>query len=143
MSPADVVTAPNVRLNARLDKLFIASTRERGCAGLLRPLGPRAHDQAEQASGPLKAIAHPVRLRLMSMVRGACVCDLTPAFDPSQPTISHHLRVAAFGVQDPPFAAVGLESPTVVQSVMTGGAVRAFTVHVAQMWHTIGQRNAD
>lgn len=23
----------------------------------------------------------------------ACVCDLTPAFDLSQPTISHHLKV--------------------------------------------------
>jgi ArsR family transcriptional regulator len=55
-------------------------------------------DQAEQVSGLLKAIADPVRLRLMSMVLSheggeACVCDLTPAFDLSQPTISHHLKV--------------------------------------------------
>ena len=46
----------------------------------------------------LKALADPVRLRLMSMVLSssggeACVCDLTPAFDLSQPTISHHLKV--------------------------------------------------
>jgi ArsR family transcriptional regulator, arsenate/arsenite/antimonite-responsive transcriptional repressor len=39
-----------------------------------------------------------VRLRLMPLVasspgREACVCDLTDAFDPSQPTISHHLKV--------------------------------------------------
>jgi ArsR family transcriptional regulator len=55
-------------------------------------------EQAEQVSGLLKAIADPVRLRLMSMVLSheggeACVCDLTPAFDLSQPTISHHLKV--------------------------------------------------
>ena len=46
----------------------------------------------------LKALADPVRLRLMSMVLShenaeACVCDLLPAFDLSQPTISHHLKV--------------------------------------------------
>ena len=45
----------------------------------------------------LKALADPVRLRLFvgaSHEGGeACVCDLLPAFDLSQPTISHHLRV--------------------------------------------------
>lgn len=55
-------------------------------------------DQAERVSGLLKALADPVRLRLMSLVLShedgeACVCDLTPAFDLSQPTISHHLKV--------------------------------------------------
>lgn len=53
---------------------------------------------AQQVAPLLKALADPVRLRLMSMVlshgRGeACVCELTPAFDLSQPTISHHLKV--------------------------------------------------
>ena len=57
-----------------------------------------AADQAEQVSGLLKAIADPVRLRLMSMILShnggeACVCDLNDAFDLSQPTISHHLKV--------------------------------------------------
>ena len=46
----------------------------------------------------LKALADPVRLRLMSLVASheggeACVCDLNVAFDLSQPTISHHLKV--------------------------------------------------
>ena len=46
----------------------------------------------------LKALADPVRLRLMSLIAShpggeACVCDLTGAFDLSQPTISHHLKV--------------------------------------------------
>lgn len=66
------------------------------CAPLTRQ--PLTVDQAEQVSGLLKAIADPVRLRLMSMVLSheggeACVCDLTTAFDLSQPTISHHLKV--------------------------------------------------
>ncbi|HEX7746913.1 MAG TPA: metalloregulator ArsR/SmtB family transcription factor [Micromonosporaceae bacterium] len=44
-----------------------------------------------------KALGDPVRLRLMSMIASAeggevCVCDLTPAFELSGPTISHHLK---------------------------------------------------
>ncbi len=46
----------------------------------------------------LKAIADPARLRLLSLVLShegaeACVCDLLPHFDLTQPTISHHLKV--------------------------------------------------
>ncbi|WP_431975783.1 ArsR/SmtB family transcription factor [Micromonospora haikouensis] len=45
-----------------------------------------------------KALGDPVRLQLLSMIASAeggeiCVCDLTPAFDLTGPTISHHLRV--------------------------------------------------
>jgi ArsR family transcriptional regulator, arsenate/arsenite/antimonite-responsive transcriptional repressor len=45
----------------------------------------------------LKALGDPVRLRLMSMIASApaseiCVCELTPAFELSGPTISHHLK---------------------------------------------------
>jgi len=54
--------------------------------------------QAEQVAPLLKALADPVRLRLVSLVAShedgeACVCDLNDAFDLSQPTISHHLKV--------------------------------------------------
>jgi ArsR family transcriptional regulator, arsenate/arsenite/antimonite-responsive transcriptional repressor len=60
--------------------------------------GPLSVDQAERVAPLLKALADPVRLRLMSLVashqRGeACVSDLNDAFDLSQPTISHHLKV--------------------------------------------------
>lgn len=56
---------------------------------------------AEAAAGvvpQLKALADPVRLRLLSLVAShadgeACVCELNDAFDLSQPTISHHLKV--------------------------------------------------
>ena len=55
-------------------------------------------EQAVQVAPLLKALADPTRLRLLSIVLSheggeACVCDLTPHFDLSQPTISHHLKV--------------------------------------------------
>ncbi len=59
---------------------------------------PLSAEQASQVAPLLKALADPVRLRLMSLIAShpggeACVCDLTGAFDLSQPTISHHLKV--------------------------------------------------
>ncbi|MGP9022941.1 ArsR/SmtB family transcription factor [Streptomyces sp. BR1] len=67
------------------------------CPGLsAEPLG---EDQAVELAKVFKALGDPVRLRLMSMIasRGeggeVCVCELTPAFDLSQPTISHHLKL--------------------------------------------------
>ncbi|MEH0842224.1 metalloregulator ArsR/SmtB family transcription factor [Micromonospora sp. CPCC 205711] len=53
-------------------------------------------DQAAVVAPMFKALGDPVRLRLMSMIASVsemCVCDLTPAFDLSGPTISHHLKV--------------------------------------------------
>lgn len=62
------------------------------------PLGvePLSDRQANQLAGLMKALADPVRLRLMSIIAAAdevCVCDLLGPFDLSQPTISHHLKV--------------------------------------------------
>jgi ArsR family transcriptional regulator, arsenate/arsenite/antimonite-responsive transcriptional repressor len=59
---------------------------------------PLSQAQADQIAPLLRALADPVRLRLMSLVAShpggeACVCDLNDAFDLSQPTISHHLKV--------------------------------------------------
>lgn len=58
---------------------------------------PLAVDQAESMAKMFKALADPVRLRLLSLITSAagevCVCDLTAAFDLTQPTISHHLKV--------------------------------------------------
>ena len=59
---------------------------------------PLSQAQADQIVPLLKALADPVRLRLMSLVAShsggeACVCDLNDAFDLSQPTISHHLKI--------------------------------------------------
>lgn len=59
---------------------------------------PMSAARANAVAPLLKALADPVRLRLMSLVLShdggeACVCDLLPAFGLSQPTISHHLKV--------------------------------------------------
>jgi ArsR family transcriptional regulator len=59
---------------------------------------PLSFEQAERVAPLLKALADPVRLRLMSLVAShqggeACGCDLNDAFDLSQPTISHHMKV--------------------------------------------------
>ena len=66
------------------------------CAPLTKQ--PLSAEHAERVSPLLKALADPVRLRLLSLVAShgdgeACVCDLNEAFDLSQPTISHHLKV--------------------------------------------------
>ena len=66
------------------------------CSPLMKqPLGA---DEASRIAPLLKALADPVRLRLLSLVASyadqeACVCDLNDAFNLSQPTISHHLKV--------------------------------------------------
>ena len=66
------------------------------CAPLARE--PLSEQEAEGIVPLLKALADPVRLRLMSLVASheggeACVCDLNDAFELSQPTISHHLKI--------------------------------------------------
>jgi ArsR family transcriptional regulator len=45
----------------------------------------------------LKALADPIRVQLMSMLlaepeTGVCTCDLAPAVDLSEATVSHHLK---------------------------------------------------
>lgn len=59
---------------------------------------PLSEDEAAELAPLFKAIADPVRLRLLSLIAcheggEACVCDLTAAFDLTAPTISHHLKV--------------------------------------------------
>ena len=54
-------------------------------------------EQAERMAAIAKALADPVRLQLVDVLRKhagkVCVCELVPLFDLSQPTISHHLKV--------------------------------------------------
>jgi ArsR family transcriptional regulator len=66
------------------------------CTPMVRE--PLTEDAAKSLAGAFKALADPVRLRLLSLIASfaggeACVCDLTGPFEVSQPTISHHLRV--------------------------------------------------
>jgi ArsR family transcriptional regulator, arsenate/arsenite/antimonite-responsive transcriptional repressor len=60
--------------------------------------GALSAEQAARVAPLLKALGDPVRLRLMSLIAAnpdgeACVCNLNSAFDLSQPTISHHMKV--------------------------------------------------
>ncbi|MFS7874593.1 ArsR/SmtB family transcription factor [Streptomyces asiaticus] len=66
------------------------------CPGLLT--APLDEAQSVELAKVFKALGDPIRLRLLSMIASraggeVCVCDLTPAFDLSQPTISHHLKL--------------------------------------------------
>jgi ArsR family transcriptional regulator, arsenate/arsenite/antimonite-responsive transcriptional repressor len=59
---------------------------------------PLTAAQATELARLLKALADPVRLRLVSMVAAhdggeACVCELTEPLGLTQPTISHHLKI--------------------------------------------------
>jgi ArsR family transcriptional regulator len=53
--------------------------------------------QAERMATVAKALGDPIRLQLVDVLRRhpgqACVCELVPLFDLSQPTVSHHLKV--------------------------------------------------
>ncbi|MBP2416099.1 ArsR/SmtB family transcription factor [Microlunatus capsulatus] len=75
---------------------LVAADAPACCAPLARE--PLSTEQAAQVAPRLKALADPVRLRLLSIVAShaggeACVCDLVDCFALSQPTISHHLKV--------------------------------------------------
>jgi len=54
-------------------------------------------ERAERMAEIAKALADPVRLQLVDVLRmhagKVCVCELVPLFDLSQPTVSHHLKV--------------------------------------------------
>ena len=53
-------------------------------------------EEAERMAAKAKALADPVRLQLVDVLRKhagkVCVCELVPLFDISQPTLSHHLK---------------------------------------------------
>ncbi|MDJ0463821.1 metalloregulator ArsR/SmtB family transcription factor [Streptomyces sp. H27-C3] len=68
-----------------------------GCCPALRT-APLDEGKAADLAKAFKALGDPVRLRLLSMIASraggeVCVCDLTPAFELSQPTVSHHLKL--------------------------------------------------
>lgn len=59
---------------------------------------PNAPGPIDEAAGVFKALADPLRLRLLAAVRdtpggSACFCDLADRFDVPQSSLSHHLRV--------------------------------------------------
>jgi ArsR family transcriptional regulator len=68
---------------------------ERCCEPVVYPDVER--EEAQRMAAIAKALADPVRLQLVDVLRRhagkVCVCELVPLFDLSQPTISHHLKV--------------------------------------------------
>lgn len=53
--------------------------------------------EALELSNAFKALADPTRVQILSLLAATdepvCVCEITPLFSISQPTISHHLRI--------------------------------------------------
>jgi ArsR family transcriptional regulator, arsenate/arsenite/antimonite-responsive transcriptional repressor len=57
---------------------------------------PLAVHERDQLASQFKALADPTRVAIVNQLSGAaevCVCNLVEAFDLSQPTVSHHLKV--------------------------------------------------
>ncbi len=68
------------------------------CSPLLSAPLPEA--EADELAAAFKALADPVRLRLLSLIAAApdgtaCSCNLEEPVGKSQPTVSHHLSVLA------------------------------------------------
>ena len=89
-------TVPDVSrsVNAKAAVEPVVVDPEPCCPPLLScPLGD---GEAAELAALLKALADPVRLRLLSLIAcaeagEACACDLVEPLDRSQPTVSHHL----------------------------------------------------
>jgi ArsR family transcriptional regulator len=64
------------------------------CCGPDTP--PLSEEAREELAGRFRALADPTRVAIVNSLAAApeaCVCELTAAFELSQPTISHHLRI--------------------------------------------------
>src|SRR5688500_3945025 len=76
----------------------IATLEAACCAPLLA--APLSTTEADELALAFKALADPVRLRLLSLIAAApegtaCSCDLEEPVGKSQPTVSHHLAILA------------------------------------------------
>ena len=64
------------------------------CCGLAAT--PVTAADAARLAPMFKALGDPVRLQMASMIAAkpeVCVCEITPAFELSSATISHHLKI--------------------------------------------------
>jgi ArsR family transcriptional regulator len=71
-----------------------------GAASCCEPLAcePLGQAGAGELAALFKAVADPVRLRLLSLIAchdggESCVCDLLEAFDVTAPSVSYHLKI--------------------------------------------------
>jgi ArsR family transcriptional regulator, arsenate/arsenite/antimonite-responsive transcriptional repressor len=82
-------------LNQTLPPLA-GSEEQECCAPLARE--PLSHGGADELAPLFKAVADPLRLRLLSLIAchtggEACVCDLLGEFDVTAPSVSYHLKI--------------------------------------------------
>jgi ArsR family transcriptional regulator len=82
--------------NQKLLPLLDAPSGDQCCPPLA--CEPLSTARAEEMAALFKAVADPVRLRLLSLIAchpggESCVCDLTPEFDMTAPSVSYHLKV--------------------------------------------------
>jgi ArsR family transcriptional regulator len=59
-------------------------------------VAPLSAESRTELAARFKALADPTRVAIVNRLAAtdeSCVCDLTAAFELSQPTISHHLRL--------------------------------------------------
>ena len=64
------------------------------CCGPDTP--PLPQEARDEVAARFKALADPTRVAIVNRLAAAdevCVCDLNSAFQLSQPTISHHLKI--------------------------------------------------
>jgi ArsR family transcriptional regulator len=64
------------------------------CCGPEAP--PLSEPESEELAARFKALSDPTRVAIINSLSAAdevCVCHLTEAFNLSQPTISHHLKI--------------------------------------------------
>jgi ArsR family transcriptional regulator len=87
-------------IQASRDELTLAGSPEAGIDACSPPLTgqPLGESAAAGLAQIFRALGDPVRLQLVSLIGAhqggeVCVCDLTSAFNLTQPTISHHLKV--------------------------------------------------
>jgi len=76
----------------------MSDTIQACCAPLLA--APLDEGEASELASAFKALADPVRLRLLSLIAAApggtaCSCGLEEPVGKSQPTVSHHLSILA------------------------------------------------
>ncbi len=80
----------NVDIKAAVTALPVISC----CAPLATPT--LSEDGAEATATIFRALGDPARVRIVNMLVGSddpvCVCELVPALELSQPTVSHHLK---------------------------------------------------
>ena len=85
-----------MRSSTDAERLQVISDPETCCPSFLTTTV--TEQDALIAANIFRALADPARVRLLSLISGAgedgaCVCELVPSLDLSQPTVSHHLKV--------------------------------------------------